>query len=130
MEVRARAQVRGFSDLGSEVGHAEGVAPDLTPRGGTQERSLEGRLVVDTKRIDDAGLLLRDALEAAHPLAAVAHGAYALDAVRTPERRDVEVPCPARSALSSPHGNELDAATHRACRSHRAVGTWAEDGVR
>lgn len=92
LEVRARAQLRVLLDLGSEAGHAEVVAPDLAVRRGAQEGSFKRRLVVDSERVDHAGVLLRDALEPAYPFAAVAECADALDAVWAAEGGDVEIP--------------------------------------
>ena len=94
MEVRARAQVRVFSDLGSEVGHAEVVAPDAALRRGGEERGFERGLAVHAERVDRAGgALAGDALEATDPFAAIAKSTDARNAVRTAKRRDEEVPC-------------------------------------
>ena len=91
MEVRP---VRlGRRDLGTKRLDAEVVPPHLAVRRAVEDLRLERRLEVDPERVHDAVRLLRDAREAAHPLAAVAERAEALDLVRAVERRREEVPC-------------------------------------
>ncbi len=90
MEVRP---VRlGRRDLGAKRLDAEVVPPHLAVRRPVEDLRLERRLEVDPERVHDAVRLLRDAREAAHPLAAVPERAEPLDLVRAVERRREEVP--------------------------------------
>ena len=73
------------SDFGAHRGDGKVIAPHFAVISVGQQFGFKGRLVVDTKGVDNAGVLLGNALEAAYPLSAIAHGAHALDAVRTPE---------------------------------------------
>lgn len=92
LEVRAVQQRGHVLHLGPELVHGEVVAPDAAAGRAREQLGLERGLVVDADGVHDAVGLGCDAREAAHPLAAVAERADALDLVRAVEGRGEEVP--------------------------------------
>lgn len=92
-EVGERGEGGVLRELRAEAVDAEVVAPDLAVGRTREEGGLEGRVVVDTERVDDTWCaFLDDAVNTAKPFSTVPDMTDAFDAMWAIERRIEEVP--------------------------------------
>src|SRR5260221_8702876 len=101
----------------------------------TMETKREHGKQANTERVDDAFVLLRHAVQAADPLAAIAQRADTLDEVRALKRRDEKIPWKQSSErqIREAHTRaSIHEKTHISCIAFRSMGTfsWRERGRR